>query len=105
MSMNWGVRGALLTSDHFGASREVKLRFSAAPGLDPWHGLPEVMQRALRALSAISLTSNRWACCPDRLETASLRRANPCRLAFAQRQASCCIQLCIWANASDRGLA
>ena len=73
-----------MTSDHFGiyfgASGDVKLGFSAAPGLDPWHGVPGGMRRALRAVSAICLTANRWACCADRLETASLRRANPCQL-------------------------
>ena len=31
--MKWGVRGALLTSDHFAAPGQLKLRFSAArPG-------------------------------------------------------------------------
>ena len=36
-SMNWGVRIALLTSDHFAAPGQEKLRFSAAPSLDPSH--------------------------------------------------------------------
>ena len=57
MSMNWGVRGALLTSDHFGASGEVKLRFSAAPGLDPWHGVPGVISAPRGPRAAIDLAS------------------------------------------------
>ena len=42
-SMNWGLRGALLTSDHFAAPGQLKLRFSSLFGLDPWHGVPGVM--------------------------------------------------------------
>ena len=48
-SMNWGVRIALLTSDHFAAPGQLKLRFSAAPGPDPSNGVLGVMRRASRA--------------------------------------------------------
>ena len=44
--MKWGVLGALLTSDHFAAPGRLKLRFSTAPGLDPWHGVLGVMRCA-----------------------------------------------------------
>jgi len=46
-----------LTSDHFAAFGQLKLRFSAAPGPDPWHGLPGVVQRASPALGIIDLTA------------------------------------------------
>ena len=88
MSMNWGVRGALLTSDHFGASGEVKLRFSAAPGLDPWHGVLGVVQRRLRGPGAIDLAS-----IAELIATYSLAAACEYVLvaAVAQPKGSCCI--------------
>ena len=75
--MNWGVRIALLTSDHFGASGEVKVRFSAAPGLDPWHGLPGVMQRASRG------------CLRDLPHV----KSEACRLLIASRQRRCDVRI------------
>ena len=60
-SMKWGVRIALSTSDHFAAPGQLKLRFSAAPGPDPWHGVPGVMQCASAAREAIDLASS-FAC-------------------------------------------
>ena len=32
-----------MTSDHFAAPGQLKLRFSSLFGLDPWHGVPGVM--------------------------------------------------------------
>ena len=76
--MNWGVRIALLTSDHFWASVELKVRFSTAPGLDPWHGVPGAIQAPLRA---INLTPSS-ACRNLSSRFAVATAANPCRLLF-----------------------
>ena len=77
-----------MTSDHFGASREVKLRFSAAPGPDPWHGLPGAVQRRLGKPAAIDLAS-----IAELIATYSLAAA--CEYvpvaAVAQPKGSCCI--------------
>ena len=86
--MNWGVCGALLTSDHFAAPGQLKLRFSAAPGLDPWHGVPGVIRRGLRGPATIDLAS-----IAELIATYSLAAACEYVLvaAVAQPKGSCCI--------------
>ena len=72
-SMNWGVRIALLTSDHVATPGQLTLHFSPAPGLDPWHGVPGVVRRASRA----RLASNREDLLYELLALGRRRRANP----------------------------
>ena len=54
MSMNWGVRGALLTSEHFAAPGQLKLRFSAVAGPKRIARVQGGMRRASRAVSDLA---------------------------------------------------
>ena len=77
-----------MTSGHFAAPGQLKLRFSAVPGLDPWHGVLGVVRCRLRGPGAIDLAS-----IAELIATYSLAAA--CEYvpvaAAAQRKGSCCI--------------
>ena len=92
--MNWGVRIASLTSDHFAAPGRLKLRFSAAPGLDPWHGVPGGMQRASRG-PAIDLTPRLLV---QSVAYCSLQSANTCCLQLSRSEREAVASSCIRAQ-------
>ena len=96
-NMKQGVRIAWLTSDHFAApAAKAPFLCGARPG--PIARVPGVMRRASRQGFDASCPADRDAFARRDVRIGAVA-------AIAQRQASCCIQLCIWANASDRGLA
>ena len=92
--MNRGVRGALLTSDRFAAPGQLKLRFSAAPGPDPWHGLPGVISAPRGPRAAIDLASS-FACSIIALRRRlGVRIGAGCHLEQRERRASCIARGC-----------